>query len=550
MKYLVIQIFFVFAARLGLFTKFVSLMTVLHFMLLSMRNINSLTVAFLAALLGFCVACFEPADTQYHKVDDRSSITSEAWRLRDDGGPIDSCIALQRMAVEELRRGDSPDDAVTVLAQMGLFLYGDGDLSSALAFYHEAADSLAVTPQNLRSEGAIQLFGNMSLLYERIYMFDKAFEWSDSAIAECKRQGGRLLSDVYRFRAGCYNNKGELDKALECYDLALNAIDNSNSNADKGMLRSVIDGERAYFLLENFGDCPDSVDRAVKLLERSIENYGDEYESASRQLSLGMGYVLQGKKQQGLKLMEDAAAEIRRQGELEMIDYANCVLFESYATLGEWQKLAELYPDYHATRDSMTRIEHHDNIIAANVSFDVQNKERTIEMQNLMLKMTHQRTVLVVISASLILVLLIIVVATLVARRKIERRRYSEQTDIDKKRIKTLEQNLEAGRNSNNDILATPQFITRQMTGAFRRAFDSLYPDFTPRLKAAVPELTANDELLCMLIFLRHTTDEIAVYLGISRASVNSARYRLRTKMGLAKSENLDSYIIALINPA
>lgn len=75
------------------------------------------------------------------------------------------------------------------------------------------------------------------------------------------------------------------------------------------------------------------------------------------------------------------------------------------------------------------------------------------------------------------------------------------------------------------------------------RVFNVVYPDFIPRLKAELPQLTPGDELLCMLIFLQRTTQEMTVFLGISRASVNTARYRLRQKFGLDKSVDLDEFL-------
>lgn len=46
-----------------------------------------------------------------------------------------------------------------------------------------------------------------------------------------------------------------------------------------------------------------------------------------------------------------------------------------------------------------------------------------------------------------------------------------------------------------------------------------------------------------MLIYLRHSTEEISVYLNISRTSVNSARYRIRSKLKLGKGDNLDKFL-------
>ena len=46
-----------------------------------------------------------------------------------------------------------------------------------------------------------------------------------------------------------------------------------------------------------------------------------------------------------------------------------------------------------------------------------------------------------------------------------------------------------------------------------------------------------------MLIYLKQNTDEIALALGISRASVNTARSRIRKKLGLQKEDSLDEYL-------
>ena len=77
----------------------------------------------------------------------------------------------------------------------------------------------------------------------------------------------------------------------------------------------------------------------------------------------------------------------------------------------------------------------------------------------------------------------------------------------------------------------------------FRQSFAALYPHYLPVLRCQCPELTRNDELLCMLIRLNQSTDEIALALGISRASVNSGRSRIRKKLGLGKDESLEAYL-------
>lgn len=64
-------------------------------------------------------------------------------------------------------------------------------------------------------------------------------------------------------------------------------------------------------------------------------------------------------------------------------------------------------------------------------------------------------------------------------------------------------------------------------------------PCFLLSLRRPTPDLTGNDELVCMFIVLDRNTDEIALTLGVSRNTVNATRYRLRKKLGLEKDKRL-----------
>lgn len=78
------------------------------------------------------------------------------------------------------------------------------------------------------------------------------------------------------------------------------------------------------------------------------------------------------------------------------------------------------------------------------------------------------------------------------------------------------------------------------------RAFTTLYPRFLTRLRVVCPQLTASNELVCMLIYLHLSNEEIAQCLGITRMSVNSARYLIRKKLNLDKATDLNDYICSL----
>ncbi len=81
------------------------------------------------------------------------------------------------------------------------------------------------------------------------------------------------------------------------------------------------------------------------------------------------------------------------------------------------------------------------------------------------------------------------------------------------------------------------------ITKEFNKRLDGLSNTFYDNLKTEYPTLTKNDIRLCTLIKLKIDTPEIAKLHNISIASVNTSRYRLRKKLNLTASQELDHFI-------
>lgn len=76
----------------------------------------------IAVLLATSCAGKSDGSIKKNTPDASVSLTRRAWEMRRDGVPVDSIILVQEKAVEELRKGTSPDNPVEVLEQMG-YLY-------------------------------------------------------------------------------------------------------------------------------------------------------------------------------------------------------------------------------------------------------------------------------------------------------------------------------------------------------------------------------------------------------------------------------------------
>ena len=77
----------------------------------------------------------------------------------------------------------------------------------------------------------------------------------------------------------------------------------------------------------------------------------------------------------------------------------------------------------------------------------------------------------------------------------------------------------------------------------FKLHFEGVHPSFFIKLKEKSDELTENDLRLCAYLRIGMRAKEIAGMLAVSPASINTARYRLRKKLGLGKEDSLDDFI-------
>lgn len=77
----------------------------------------------------------------------------------------------------------------------------------------------------------------------------------------------------------------------------------------------------------------------------------------------------------------------------------------------------------------------------------------------------------------------------------------------------------------------------------FEDQFDLLHSDFFKKLKKDYPKLSVSEAKLCMLLKMKMTTKEIANQLNLSVRGVETRRYRLRKKLQIEKSLDLEEFL-------
>jgi DNA-binding CsgD family transcriptional regulator len=76
-----------------------------------------------------------------------------------------------------------------------------------------------------------------------------------------------------------------------------------------------------------------------------------------------------------------------------------------------------------------------------------------------------------------------------------------------------------------------------------KQHFEAVHPDFFVKLKEKAPDLTENDLHLCVYFSIGMTSKQIAQILSVLPKTVNTARYRMKKKIGLMENESLEDFL-------
>ena len=94
-----------------------------------------------------------------------------------------------------------------------------------------------------------------------------------------------------------------------------------------------------------------------------------------------------------------------------------------------------------------------------------------------------------------------------------------------------------------NKVLRSVSVNNNKNWEEFRARFIEVNKDFYDQIFEKFPKLSQGDQKICALIKLNFSSKEMARLLGLSVESVHTVRHRIRKKMNLPRSVNLEDYI-------
>lgn len=509
-------------------------------------------------LVSSMIGCSKSPDGNSKSPDEQEiSYHAIAADKKYSGASAKECIEIQEKAVEQMRQGKAKESAMEVLSQMGYFYSRNGEYQKGLLYLQEATDSMHNTPEDsLNTKAAIRLLGNTANLYCRMGLYKEALSLNLEAIEMSERTNDTSTSDLWRMRAIVFEKQSKPDSALMCYQQAIKAAHKVRDPELARIQRIWSENAHAYFLIENYDYMPDSIAAAIATLER---NLGKSILSTTDSLLIGRGYVLTGNAAKGIEMMKATLPSYRKRGS-EDLEFALRLLSQSLIESQLPPSSVKIYKESRILSDSMTAELKNHALLGADFNYrtsQISNEKKLLEMK---LSQTRER---IIYSCILIFTIIGVTAAYFIHRYRSQRQLLTEkqaslQRLIDdrinlNKRIEELNRQLINNNRTENDSsdedkepLLNMTLLTKTDENRFRQLFGGINPGFIERIRVNYPGISGGNEIICMMIRLHKSNEEISLALGIKRESVAKARYRLRTLFNLPKEVELNDFIASL----
>lgn len=472
-------------------------------------------------------------------------------------------IHLMEQAVEASRQGGNSKNMGRMLAWLSIFYHMDGNYEDAVRLNQEALEFYEHNPED---RSTMVAFNEQATLYNELGMHEKALEMNQKSIVYALRNEKYNLPDAYLCRANILRDLGRSDSIFYYLHLALATSREMKKISD--IYGSNMELLNAYRL------CPDSLTKVKPLIHELCADSANIslWMRAKLCMYIGKARMTIGQTDQAIEAAKRAVSYFETLNMTVLELDARTLLMDIYRQTGQQQQLTAGYARYIELKDTLHQQEIVRMVAAANIGYDTRQKEKENQSLTTEIELKNSRLQTFIFIGLFLLVAGLSIGGWLWMRLRLKEREKQlsqQQLREQSERLQLLIASRQELNNHNEKLLRQladvqmthdktcdldrvmeslqPRLLTYEEEELFRTAFASLYPTVLHSLRSICPRATRADELLCMLIVLKQTNEEISRTLGITRASVLKNRYRLRTKLELPEGSDLDVEIRTLL---
>ena len=441
---------------------------------------------------------------------------------------------------------------------LGIFYREVGVYDQAIDYFFK---SLKIMEEVDNQAGIARSYNLIGIIYYYLTSYDLSLEYYNKALEINKMQ------DDVKWIAGNYNNvgmiykeKGEYEKALMYYNRSLQMSQVQNNQ---------------NWIANNYGNIgnlflqmgkPEAIDYLEKRLRIKIEQ-SDSSGIASANHSIGAYYNQFEKYVEALPYLQKSYDIAKRKSLRSLSRDAVGALSETYEKLGDYKNAYCYFLLFNAINDSLKIIDNSQKITRLKMQHDYIIKGQLAEVE-------YQKTEIYyfAIGGILFVVLLIIMLSYgkqrvksqqhVLERERLELEKVSLQEDLDIKNTE-LQENVKylVAKNEmisevtkklvdekpnftavnkrviNEIILELQLSIDSDVWQDFELRFNQIHSDFYTQLNNRFPTLTPNEKKLCAFLRLNMSSREVSAITNQSIKSIETARTRLRKKLGLSNQK-------------
>ncbi|MFY0598191.1 MAG: tetratricopeptide repeat protein [Cyclobacteriaceae bacterium] len=493
----------------------------------------------------------------------------------------DSAMSLYQIKIDSSLRAY---DTITAIQAIVDKAYLNGHLSNYTKSYDGYWEALLLA-ENIKNPGVKgSIYNGLGWLYSLYGRYSDAIQYFNYSLRIFESEGGiekhaQSLRDNYYALATLYRKKENIDTAMIYLDSCRSIIERQGLGLDIGN-NQFLKAEIGYLLFKK-GD----LEAALKELEEA-----KLYFEAQDRSYLIILYSFLGKVYQSMNQLDEAESYFLNtlkvseeyQSHNDLIPEIYESLSDVYVQKGDYKRAHQYLVESKVQEERQFSIRSKDNQtlleIKDNYRIEKERKDDLIKEQRLAQleqenRISDLKTIILIGAIISILILGFLFYRHLRTKYKAEKRflqhqraleleKANEVLNVKNKELTTSalhaverEELLSEIKEELNLLRKDPNYIevgkivrhidlnTSKSWEEFEVRFMAVNEGFYTRLKEKFPALTQSDHRLCALIKLNFSSKDMSRLMGISIESVHTTRYRLRKKLNLSRSENLEDFI-------
>ncbi len=420
-------------------------------------------------------------------------------------------------------------------------------------------------------KGIISSYNNIGLLYKKTGNPEKSLEYYKRALAYISKfNTGYNTGNLYNNMGITWKDLSQYDSALFYYDKAYRDYKKSGNLSGIATIFLNKGNIYAYHIIHS--------DSAMYYYRQALRLAQKSDYTIRADIYGGLAKVYADNKDfdQSLSLYQKVLQLANNHKDLDILKNTHYDLYNFYRKTGNLKKALYHMEEYNRLKDTLNMEKARVSI--ANLESKFENEKKQLQIEQLQIKHLADKKINILLVTGMLLLALIFALTVMVfiqkrkkarlRRELLDHEKQELEKDIQYKSRQLTSQALMMMQKNRmlDDILATIKKlhcikeeskqtlrkIIHQLKRSiradedwtlFRHFFEEVNPDFYPKLLKINSGITPSELKLCALIKLNFSIKETASLLNISPDSVKTTRHVLRTKLGLARGENIYDFM-------